>query len=620
LLEAELGPHLTISISKSVKMEESNEPMWTVKARGPRDDLVDLAQELAWLAAVFRIPKDGKVTYSEVELITSKTANFHVRTLELRAPSRIQGPGLCWCQMLKTGIIARGFPIPKRPKKQYGIEIPIEALLKLAHVSYIASYDNGLVLSGFSTMLFPTAQSSELIQWHFVSSKDDHTLIEIGKVLADHDNGWVRISNPEQVRTARTFLGCYRAIQVHLGTKAEDFDRVSYSPLDDDAAPPRLSVPTATFGSSIMGFFTASVAPKIEYPKSLATSTRVEHWDDILDNARDTPIIVYDASEHVERGWMVPELSVILHMVHLWINEKGLQVSLQPARSDWDGGQAAWNIIYARGDLELRFSSDPNTGAKKSFCLKDLVNQLWENLRQKQQGELYEKRKPRGTLRAGNPHLRGWELMDIVKRVPTSKMRSLPLDTDCGWIHFAEAEDILLLVCRDLGEAISLAEPHRICSTWSPMPCKRRFLIASVVCLLQLSVRRGNYSCTKVLSEVYWKRCGKGLFEDCTHGETDQCNKQPQLLVMGNPSQESQPPPLKGAVIFGKVNKLQRPNRLNPQKSSHQTTSSRQVAVNGVSSVAADYTEYIVASPETLKDERRASQTLANGGTTTQNL
>ena len=38
--------------------------------------------------------------------------------------------------------------------------------------------------------------------------------------------------------------------------------------------------------------------------------------------AKDTPIIVYDNAEKTKCAWLVPTLSVVLHMAYIWARDK----------------------------------------------------------------------------------------------------------------------------------------------------------------------------------------------------------------------------------------------------------------------------------------------------------
>jgi hypothetical protein len=73
-----------------------------------------------------------------------------------------------------------------------------------------------------------------------------------------------------------------------------------------------------------MGIFGATMSNPIAYGKALAQtiSGDDDSYLDVLELAIDTPIILYDDSSESERGWMVPALSAILHMIILGRHRK----------------------------------------------------------------------------------------------------------------------------------------------------------------------------------------------------------------------------------------------------------------------------------------------------------
>jgi hypothetical protein len=65
-------------------------------------------------------------------------------------------------------VIARGFPIPKRPEEGTGVEIPLDVMAALADGRYINSFQSKIYMKGFSTMLVPTKKSGDTLVWHLL--------------------------------------------------------------------------------------------------------------------------------------------------------------------------------------------------------------------------------------------------------------------------------------------------------------------------------------------------------------------------------------------------------------------------------------------------------------------
>ena len=148
-----------------------------------------------------------------------------------------------------------------------GVEIPFEIMLRLAGINYAVTYDDGLVLSGFSTLLFAsayhppqfrTASESHSVQWHLVKTTG-YERISAGVEVARHDHLWFKIKDEKLLQSARMFLGYCRTACVHLGTENSGFSDVSESSLADRKPSPTIPVRSGTIGTSGLGISGAAM-------------------------------------------------------------------------------------------------------------------------------------------------------------------------------------------------------------------------------------------------------------------------------------------------------------------------------------------------------------------------
>ena len=123
-----------------------------VVATGTNENLIKVAQILAWIIATFRRPKHGELSYSTSAFTKTHDGVYSISMLPLEP---IQD-SVCWCPMFPSGIIAKDFPIPKR-HGEIGLEIPFNLMVVLGRVWYPMEYLNGFVLKGYSTILVPTS-------------------------------------------------------------------------------------------------------------------------------------------------------------------------------------------------------------------------------------------------------------------------------------------------------------------------------------------------------------------------------------------------------------------------------------------------------------------------------
>lgn len=529
-----------------------------IRVSSSQSTLISIGQQLAWLAAISRAPDLEELTYSHVHLRDLETGDFEITVSSDRPSSK--GDDICWHPLFARTVIAYGFPVPPR-NAEMGIEIPFNIMLRLARISYAVTYDDGLVLCGYSTLLFPSASyqpqsesglQSHSVQWHLVTSTNDNQRISAGVELAQYDHLWVKIKDEKLLQNARTFLGHYKVSCVHLGTENSGFSDISESGLADDKPNPAISVRSGDIGTSGLGIFGANVNVEVVLPRGLARLCKIDYYNDILWTAKNMPVMLYDAKK--QQAWLVSTLSIILHMAHAWVAIHAPDIQLPYAQPDWNGGQAAWDIIAKSSRLELQRSLEDDT----PYFLKDLVKRLWEHLISCFDSTALDTRRNRGMIETGRPKLRGWEYMDIIEPPPRSRMKEQVLDRGCGWDILTE--DVLVLVCNGLGEVIKPTQPKSLCPEVYPVQRGRNYLTASVACLSHLSHKCGMGStCSKLADHVFWPPPSPNLFDDCVHGSEEPCHKTLQQLINKEGHESKTVIPAEGAVLFGcKINKLKK--------------------------------------------------------------
>ncbi|KAL8795028.1 MAG: hypothetical protein Q9195_002476 [Heterodermia aff. obscurata] len=550
---------------------------WTPKdtcivVKADRSALISLAEQLAWLSAVIRIAKQDEISNSEVSFQVSadKEMTFEIVPSDLQKVE--EDSSTCWLPLFKSSIIASGFPIPERAG-QKGIELPFSLITDQSGMLYPMTYNGGIYLRGFSSLLYPTARSDDgtSVQWHLIESSSTHEPLAAGTLpefesTRNHEFPWLRCTEIEKLASAqRTFLGYCRHVTVNLGTPEGTEEavlrQVAHSKADDESPNPGLQIKTLTAGTPGAGILAFMAGTEIVRQQGLvhAANERIrQRFVGMCEQARDRPVIVYDEARHI--GWMVPTLSVILHMAHLWASQKNdLLAPVPHARAQWDAGEAALATIKANVDRELR---NELTG-EANLCLRSLVEDFMVSLHEKFEMQELAKKAPKPTVRAELPKLYGWDLLDIVKSNLTHR-RELGMSE--GWMKLSE--NILVLFCREVGEIIRPAQDATLCNSWNPVPPNHHYLAATVSCLQNLSVARGgdeNDVCLKLSNSAYWLSTSESLFDDCETTEIQTsssahctCNKVPQHIIgKHDVSKDATQPPKKGAVLFG-TRKLQK--------------------------------------------------------------
>lgn len=112
---------------------------------------------------------------------------------------------------------------------------------------------------------------------------------------------------------------------VDLGIKKsiQYYKDILYSGLKDEDHSLAVGVPTSItlgIGSLLPMTLTASV-PIIRNKAQLLASDLEQDYIDILDKAKERPVILYDTNG-TSQGWIVPLSFVLLQMIHTWSAKK----------------------------------------------------------------------------------------------------------------------------------------------------------------------------------------------------------------------------------------------------------------------------------------------------------
>jgi hypothetical protein len=441
--------------------------MASIHLTGNLDQIVEILEQLSWFAASFRTSSRSQLTMShaifqerpgklkfekgepefELSLVSPRYHSISVNPNEKLEQSN------CWLPLFSAGILAQGFPIRQRPEAALGLDVAFPVLALLARLDGPMSYAEGIVFSGKSSILFPSrllGAGRDGVQWHFVGVDDPASTVDI---LEQSD--WVQSRDLEQLITSRAFLGYCRYAHVLAGTKelleisqiGESCIRRSTSRLE---IRPEVNISTAF---TAKGVWTATLETKVVLSKGLRAQIGDDEIDfrDRVHRTVKAPVLVFDTA--TQSAWLIPETSLILHMVHEYLKQgwvqtpRGSEVILPYAQMSPDGGEAAFNAIVDHGHQELWKRQED--GKVKRFM--DVVNdylKLFDIIRK----EINMKKAAAGrTLR--QPRLLGWDFMDILAKEHLFFERELPADmgSRMSWWELALNTDTLVIFGSNFG-------------------------------------------------------------------------------------------------------------------------------------------------------------------------
>jgi hypothetical protein len=449
-------------------------------------------------------------------------------------------PYPCWLPLFRSLGIVSGFDLPIRTH-QRGLELSFDHMVSLCCVEYPLERDGKIILVGLSAILLPAdVYDDGSIQWHLIvpnkGSLFPRLLADLDVTPAIFTTEYIRnfattVTSSEshfgeddepraqgwpafvkRLRDTRHFLGWCKNVNVLLGTPAGQYAGVTWTKATEKMTRKTPSSDSFTLGASGKGIISAAVSRSYAISQNrdqrYPLANRASKFEATLHNHSDEQVILYEPDEG--RGWLVPFLSVLLHMIILRLKRDGYRGALPFARPSWDGSSAALKALMSLRDLRLGDAS----AEKEVYKLEDLATLLIFALQNAYPAKA-------STTISGKVVF-GHELMDLVTCEPPFRVkRSSVTWSHGGWPYLTRDVQIVLF-CRGLGEALLPSDTSRMCSSWKTVPKGANFLAATTKGLRHLAARAGYSDSCDFLMEGYKWFCPPDSFnyrcETVTHG------------------------------------------------------------------------------------------------------
>jgi hypothetical protein len=176
-----------------------------------------------------------------------------------------------------------------------------------------------------------------------------------------------------RLRKTRHFLGWCKKVDVLLGTAAGQYESVAWTTATEEKTRKTASADAFTLGTAGKGVFGASWSRSYAISQNrdqrFPFANRKPKYFEALNNHKEEQIILYDPEER--RGWLVPLLSVLLHIVILRLKRDGYTGVLPYATPTWDGAAEALNTLLKNRSLPLQTENTDDP-----YLLEDLTKLL----------------------------------------------------------------------------------------------------------------------------------------------------------------------------------------------------------------------------------------------------
>ncbi|KAH6712444.1 hypothetical protein BKA61DRAFT_736846 [Leptodontidium sp. MPI-SDFR-AT-0119] len=570
-----------------------------VVASGSQSSIAELGEQLAWMCAALRsAPTKDSIMYTVPRLTKPVGSN---RTFKLDCVFNHLGchqqdssiiNGSCWQKLFRNPVIVQGYPILSRIGKEVGLEISLEMMALLGNASRYTTFEDTLILKGFSTMFVPTASSKDSITWHFLFNEDDQIRIPYTEAsrrcqIRETVDG----VNASRLGSARHFLGWAVDVEQHTGTRSAKYDEIGW-PVGGgcEFSGSGLALERMSFSIGKIGTVGASVARGIKDTPCYFSGSGTYRQE--IRAARNIHVVLYDVADR--RAWLVDGSSALLHLActRLSLNPSSFFDAKDFKYADPSSEASAAEVALLDPsnrmlvlDEEIELSSvvtittveDPRSGATETSrkreekhtitrtTFQQLVQELYyklERLHDRQNGQQSSSSvQLRGTDRE---KLEGFAYMDLVDGPNTVLPRETYLEpSGAGWVALTKSIRAVTLLGKGFGEIIRpTTEPGNFCHHWSSVPEGLDYLAATVTTLREICRRQGDAKARplKLANNVFWHSAGM-MFEQC------EC-KQKRIESPCERIQELYPPSLgkkryldpfsntTGGILFGRSKKL----------------------------------------------------------------
>ena len=525
-----------------------------VQIDGKPDDITESIEQFAWLASSFRSSQGDSVSLSQVEfrVVSTSPEAEYVMTELILCPLRMAreeelGLGSCWTMLYPSAVVAWGFPIAPRVEA-VGLEIPWHLMLPI-------EFQDSMIIRQDPMVIFPVEKTRSGTQWHAVSGglSTFFEEIKLSPLLPIQDD-------IQSVLHGRHFVGWLRDAQVNLGTQRPT-DQTSGAECDDGRGLQLGEKFSATLNVRLPWIVSLTGGAEILAPRSQRQRIEGRQLDYHFEISRSsrTQAIYYDCRS--KTGWLVPELSLVLHVAYAALLEHCPDLDalyhLHYARRLADGGKAALQAIQECESILLWSTEEDDK--KKDYRFKDLVKDflVWFDNRKQAIGTRLEHRELKANL-----DLRGWDFGDLRDFTGIYRIRKVAAPRFCGrpdWWELAKDPNTLVILGNNAGQIICPNwKLERPCRSWTSIPADYDLFASTVKCLTDVCRPQEKYLPQwRFSTRLAWHQpIDSSPFDNCAGNSCNPVQKLRDLSVLNPFHGLRNPTDIRpdGAVVFGLPN------------------------------------------------------------------
>ncbi|KAK1828992.1 hypothetical protein QBC39DRAFT_357763 [Podospora conica] len=596
-------------------LAQSLGPTLSFQASGDPFSVAELGAQLSWLGAALRasssetelstcipflhisdqIPRAGEPKHSFICRV-----EYH-QTLQSQDEStkKSQETGSCWRALLRNPTIVEGYPIPRRSRRNSGMEVSLDIMAALINGRRMVEFCGTTFIKGFSAMLAAVTEEAEALYWHLYYNEDGSYISYEDPRVPRASASAIDILKRGNLSSQQHIVGWCASMKNYTGAPDANYLSIGRSELEGPS--PRYAFEKVTISAGKFITVGSTFAFGLKDPPLYFGSG--DDYVGMLLNISDRHFVFYDCDDR--RAWLVDGASGLLHLLRASIKhlqkDKRLRHLLcydeddfQEASETNSSSDAAFEVLSNKNNQALPLypkkpeswqqrtsklgakAEEQHTQKTPMYCLADLIEHLCHILGQitAHQDDIRTEAGVGFKVKISpREQLEGFDFKNIALRQEPLLPKAATLSQKgFGWVDFTRAIRAITLFGTGFGQLFAPKTTEKACGTclWnSELPKGEDYLAATVPDIKKIIEERGSMRNNpwRLADKIYWISPDK-LFAPCKcperssmfdrRGNRVQVLLSPTTLRMPWAKEYCSPAHLaeEGAVIFGRSSTL----------------------------------------------------------------
>ncbi|KAJ6260647.1 hypothetical protein Dda_4874 [Drechslerella dactyloides] len=450
--------------------------IFIVEVSGTADSIAEIGQQLAWLVKNFRI-KSRLSYWDPVPMLDRPYISGFICdiyfSVERWEPNLVSSNGQCWHHMFRNPVIVIGYPIPRRRDQDTGLEIPLNMMAGLAQTQTVQSFNEKILIKGFSTLLVPTKRAGDALIWHLIYNRNGNRISYLDNFVPH-----IEKLSVSELETVRHILGWCSESEYYAGAVDACYS-IKSSRLSKPHRGCALEEVRIHRGQMIEGGSEFSIGNK-DTPLHISRKGLIPKLKWIHEKF----VVLWD--EQDKRGWLVNGTSALLHLLRrslendriddfrskFCLKKEDMQEANEPHKAS-----SAIPVLLDDNNLKQKLYE----GKQNDYRIEDRIEELYHIVEKIIDHQVDVAGRDASLKLRARKYLEGWDFNDltITSRDPIYPRAATLQRPGKSWVDFTRAIHAVTLFGRGFGEIIQPASTNT-CTRWAKLPKDGYYLAASV--------------------------------------------------------------------------------------------------------------------------------------------